>query len=206
MAMAKKLNLTFFTNLPAHERKITVSTVLTFARIVLTPVIVISMIMGYWGTAFLLFCIASTTDVLDGLLARWLNEQTFLGAALDPIADKLLLVSCFTTLAFVQSPLFSIPLWFVLFVLIKELIILLGAVIIYVSSGDLEIKPTWLGKVTTLIQVCFIIWLFACYFFAWVPLKTYYTMLGIMIVVIAASLVQYIAIGWQQLMGSKGLS
>ena len=194
-----KLSFNFFKKLPDREKKITLSTLLTLGRIVLAPFIVCSMIFFHWGTAFILFCIAAITDVLDGNLARLLDEKTFLGACLDPIADKLLLLSCFFTLAFVQSPLFSIPLWFVLLVLLKELILVIGAIILYYRKGHIEIHPTFLGKITTVVQMGFIIWLFACYFFTWIPVKTYYSMLGLVIILVFASLAQYVMIGIRQL-------
>lgn len=193
----KKFTLRIFQHLPETEKRITIPTIFTLLRIILIPVIVGAMITGSWGYAFLFFVFACLTDVIDGLLARFLNEKTFLGACLDPVADKLLLISCFFTLAFVSTPLFSIPRWFVFFVISKEAIQLTGASIIYYTRGYLNVQPTILGKTTTLIQMTFIIWLFACYFFCWVPLKTYYTMLGIMIFFISATFVQYAHIGLQ---------
>jgi len=200
----KKLSLKLFQNLPKEEKRITVSTLFTISRILLTPFIVTAMATHYWGIAFFLFAIAAATDTIDGTIARWRHEQTFLGACLDPIADKILLVSCFFTLAFVQSPLFDIPLWFVILVLLKDLIIIVGSLIIYLVKGHLQVQPTILGKVTTFVQIWFIIWLFACYFFNWLPIKTYYTMLGIMLILVITTLLQYIIIGlWQWRLLSK---
>lgn len=191
--------INFFKKLPPHEKKITLSTMLTLLRIVLVPCIVGSMLEGWWGVACALFCIAAITDVLDGYLARWLNEKTFLGACLDPIADKLLVLSCFFTLAFVQSPLFIIPQWFFILVLVKELILLGGSVVFYLIKGHLDVRPTLLGKSTAVVQMGFIIWLFACYFFHWLPVKTYTSMLAIVLIMVFASLIQYIGIGIGQL-------
>lgn len=191
----KKINMEFLRKLPAREKKITFSTVLTILRIILVPIIVIAMIMHCWGISFSLFVIAAVTDCLDGTLARLLHQKTFLGAFLDPLADKFLILSCFFTLAFVQSPLCVIPKWFVWFVLCKEVLQLSGAVFVYLRKGHIEIRPTLLGKVTAMAQMCFIIWLFACYFFQWVPIKTYYTMLGLLLILITVSLVQYALIG-----------
>lgn len=181
--------------LAPHERKITVSTLITGIRFLLTPCVVGAMIAQRWGLACLLFFVAAVTDVLDGALARWRNEQTFLGACLDPIADKVLILSVFCTLAFVQSPLFAIPIWFVCTILLKELILILGAVALYGVYGSLEIKPTIIGKSTMLMQVLFILWLFACYFFHWLPIKTYYTMLGALLIFSVAALCDYAYIG-----------
>ncbi len=186
-----KINLNFFKKLPAHEKKITISTVLTLVRIILAPIIVVLMIYGSWGAAFICFVSASLTDMLDGNLARMRGEKTFLGAFLDPIADKVLILSCFFTLAFVHTPLFVVPFWFVFLVLFKEMVLLCGAVLFYVVCGYLPINPTLLGKLTTVMQMCFVIWLFACYFFQWMPVKTYYTMLGLLIILVFASLAQY---------------
>ncbi len=190
-----KLNIRFFKRLPPHEKRITISTLFTILRIILTPFIVAAMIWQAWGMAFILFLVASLSDVVDGYLARTLKEKTFLGACLDPIADKFLILSCFFSLAFIQSPLFSIPLWFVLLVLIKELILVGGALLVFVVKGHIEIRPRLLGKLTTFVQMVFIVWLFACYFFKWVPIKTYYTMLGVLLVMVFASLIEYTRIG-----------
>ncbi len=153
------------------------------------------MIFRYWGLAFILFVTAAVTDVLDGNIARWRKEQTLLGACLDPLADKILILSCFCTLAFVQSPLFMVPKWFFGIVLMKELMQIAGAISIYFYKGHIEIRPRRLGKITTLVQMVFIGWLFTCYFFAWIPMKTYYTMLGIVLLLVITSFIQYSFMG-----------
>ncbi|MFC1842169.1 CDP-alcohol phosphatidyltransferase family protein [Candidatus Dependentiae bacterium] len=194
----KKFSLKLLKGLPEEEKRITWPTIFTLVRIILAPFIVGAMVTQHWGVAFWLFLIASLTDVIDGNLARWFNQKTFLGACLDPIADKVLLISCFATLAFVQSPLFSIPTWFVLLVLIKDSIVLFGALIIFISKGHLDVRPTILGKLTTFSQVLFITWLFSCYFFKWLPMKTYCTMLTIVSFLVIASLFQYVKVGLKQ--------
>ena len=78
----------------------------TLLRIASVPFIVASMVTQHWGIAFFLILFASATDLLDGFLARNFDQKTFLGACLDPIADKILILSCYFTLAFWQSPLF----------------------------------------------------------------------------------------------------
>lgn len=192
-----KLNFQFFKRLPAREKKITIPTLFTIARIILTPIIVTAMVVQQWGVAFVLFVVAALTDLVDGNLARYYGELTFLGACLDPIADKFLILSCFFTLAFVQSPLFAIPMWFVLLVLFKELVLIGSAIAVYLIKGHVEVKPRLLGKLTAVVQMGFIIWLFACYFFRWVPIRTYYAMLILLLVMVFASLIQYLIIGWR---------
>ena len=197
----RTFNFSFLKKLPSCEKRITIPTLLTFGRILLAPCIVAAMVMHWWGVAFSLFVIAALTDTVDGTIARSCDQKTFLGACLDPVADKILLLSCFFTLAFVQSPLFSIPLWFVVLVLLREMIVLGGALGILLFGGQLIIAPTTLGKTTTLVQVIFIIWLFACYFFHWLPIKTYYTMLSLVMGLTLTSLIQYMRIGFRTVQG-----
>ena len=75
----KKINMEFLRKLPAREKKITLSTVLTLVRIILVPIIVAAMVMHSWGISFLLFVIAAVTDCLDGTLARLLTSKNFFG-------------------------------------------------------------------------------------------------------------------------------
>lgn len=197
----KKFSFQLFKKLPTREKKITISTMLTLMRFALIPFIVGSMILHHWYAAFVLFLVALITDILDGWTARWLNERTFLGAALDPLADKLLIIAVFATLAFYQSPLFSIPRWFVALVLIKELVQIAGAIIIYAIKGYLAIAPTMLGKLTMVVQSAFITWLFSCYFFHWVPIKTYFVMLASVSILVLFTFIDYARIGWAQVRG-----
>ncbi len=182
---------------------ITLATLFTITRIILTPFIVWAMINQSWQAAFFLFVFAALTDMLDGFFARCLNEKTVLGACLDPVADKLLILSIFFTLVFVQSPLSSIPLWFVVLILTKELLQIVGVGVLYLLNGTIEIKPSLLGKSTTVVQILFIMWLFACYFFHWLPIKTYYTMLGALLIFSGATLVHYVSQGLSYLVSDK---
>lgn len=179
----------------SREFIITVPTVVTIARIVLTPCIVMAMLAQQWGVSFVLFGIAALSDAIDGALARWCETQTILGAVLDPIADKVLLISCFATLTFAQSPLFSIPMWFLILILVKEALLILGVVFIYGFMRSIEIKPTQLSKSVTAVQMAFIMWLFSCYFFNWVPAKTYYTLLTVLAALVSATLIEYAMYG-----------
>lgn len=193
-----KINLSFLKRLPAHEWRMTLPNFLTILRLLTVPVTVVMMVKHQWGMAFGAFLFAALTDICDGFLARYLNQKTFLGACLDPIADKALILSVYFTLAFVQSPLFSIPLWFVVLVLMKELVLIGGAALLFYQKGFLKVAPTALGKATMAVQTLFIIWLFACYFFHWLPVKTYYTSLGVVLILVLSSLYQYAKIGFKQ--------
>jgi len=175
---------------------LTLPNVLTFMRIALAPVVVIGMSMGCLRFSFTVFVLAAMTDLFDGLLARWCNVQTHLGKIVDPIADKLLLVSSFCALAFLPSPLFPIPVWFFVIIFAREIVIILGSWVVLRLNPQTPFEPIIWGKLTTFFQILFIIWMFTCYFVGWEPRRTY----GIFLVLLAffslLSLLQYIKIGW----------
>lgn len=122
---------------------------LTVLRIVLVPVIVILLIQGEYGKALICFIIAGVTDGLDGLIARSFNQTTVVGAYLDPLADKALVISMFTTLAIVGV----IPGWLAVVVISRDCIILGGILVMTLMSIDLEIKPSFVSKVNTTLQL-----------------------------------------------------
>jgi cardiolipin synthase (CMP-forming) len=122
---------------------------LSLLRIILVPVIVIFLIQGLYGKALIIFVCAGLTDALDGTLARLLNSQTVLGAYLDPIADKLLLTASFVTL----SILGIIPSWLTVMVISRDFIILLGIAILSLMGIPYKIKPAFVGKITTALQI-----------------------------------------------------
>ena len=118
-------------------------------RIILVPVFVIFLIQTEYDRALITFAVAGLTDALDGTLARLLKCQTPLGAYLDPIADKLLLITSFVSLALFNL----IPDWLSVIVISRDFIILLGIAIMSMMSISYEIKPAVVGKLTTVFQV-----------------------------------------------------
>ncbi|MCE5280794.1 MAG: CDP-alcohol phosphatidyltransferase family protein [Deltaproteobacteria bacterium] len=122
---------------------------LTLLRLILVPLIVILLIQGLFLKALVVFVIAGLSDALDGFLARFLRQQTVLGAYLDPIADKALLISSFLTLAILHI----IPGWLAVIIISRDVIILLGIAILSILSIPLEIRPAFVSKVTTALQL-----------------------------------------------------
>ena len=124
------------------ERVVTLPNVITLLRIVAVPVVAWLILQQRWEAACWLFLAAAVSDGVDGLLARWLDQMTALGAALDTVADKALGVV--TLVMLTQAG--AIPLWVTLAILVRDSIIVLGALSYRGMAGHLEIHPTWLGK------------------------------------------------------------
>jgi cardiolipin synthase len=122
---------------------------LTLLRIILVPIVVIFLIQGSFTKAMITFVAAALTDALDGFLARTLGQQTVLGAYLDPIADKALLASSFVTLSVLRV----IPGWLTVIVISRDIIILLGILVLTMMSIEVKIRPTAVSKITTAMQL-----------------------------------------------------
>lgn len=122
---------------------------LTFFRILLVPLFVIFLIYGHTFYAFLTFVTAGVTDALDGFIARVFSQKTVLGAYLDPIADKLLLVTSYIVLAVIGI----IPPWLAVLVISRDILIMIGLAVLFINHKSLEIRPSILGKVSTFIQI-----------------------------------------------------
>lgn len=118
-------------------------------RILLVPVMVIFLIQCAYVKALVVLVVSGITDALDGFLARILGQQTTLGTYLDPIADKALLASCFITLS-VKG---IMPGWLTVIVISRDFIILLGIAVLSMMSTPYEIRPAFISKVTTAIQL-----------------------------------------------------
>lgn len=182
---------------------ITIPNGLTILRIILIPFIVFGISKQAWYYVFILLMVSSITDFFDGYIARALHQETYLGRVLDPLADKIFIISIFTSLAFINSPSFWIPKWFVVLVLTRELVIVLGSLFIIETKVKFEIHPTIWGKLTTFFQFMFIAWLFILNFFGWLPTKTYFILLIILSVFSLISFFQYAKIGISYLFNKK---
>jgi len=123
--------------------------ILTLTRVLMIPLFVIFIMDKHYGYALITFVIAGITDGIDGLIARITHQRTELGAYLDPIADKLLLFSAFITLAIVEI----IPSWLVVIVITRDVIILVGFLVMLLIGYHPKISPRLLSKVTTAFQI-----------------------------------------------------
>jgi len=123
---------------------------LTLLRILTIPVFLEFLSYRFFWEALLVFAIGGFTDFLDGFVARWMNQQTPLGTYLDPVADKLLVITSFVMLGSMDA----IPMWLVIVVIARDLLLVLGYGIIYFLVEErLQVKPTIIGKWSTTFQL-----------------------------------------------------
>ena len=126
---------------------------LTILRILLVPLFVYLLVYSHTAWALAIFVLAGLTDALDGAIARMWNQQTDLGRYLDPLADKLLILSAFVAL----SALSWLPFWVVLIVVSRDVILTVGTVVMHLTQGGFDVNPSLLGKATTFAQLTLVV-------------------------------------------------
>ena len=124
---------------------------ITVIRILLVPLFVILVVYHYELCALHIFIVAGLSDALDGFIARTWNLKTRVGTYLDPIADKLLLVSSFITLALLMK----VPLWIMIIIISRDIILGITGLILlnFIDIRSYHIRPSMLGKITTVLQI-----------------------------------------------------
>lgn len=141
------------------SRIVTVPNLLTVFRMVLIPVFVSLLFYQRFVIALVVFVVAGLTDGLDGLLARRFDQKSQLGTILDPIADKLMLVTAFVVLsmrAVFPQPVpahLPVPFWVTVAVISRDVFILVGAAAINIVTGFRKFRPSLLGKINTNVQI-----------------------------------------------------
>lgn len=126
---------------------------LTVLRIVLIAPFSYFLITQHYQSAFLVFVVAGVSDGVDGFLARHFNWRSRFGAIADPLADKLLLVTTYVLLTWMGE----LPLWLVLLIFGRDLIIVVGGLLFYFKVHRFDVKPTLLGKICTFIQISYVV-------------------------------------------------
>jgi CDP-diacylglycerol--glycerol-3-phosphate 3-phosphatidyltransferase len=164
--------------------------IITISRIVLSFVFLLLAKIGLSTYAFIIFIIAIITDFLDGYLARKLNAVTTTGKILDPIADKLIIIFGFI-IAYLHD---IVPRWFVFLLITKELVLIIGAIILISKNKTKHIKSNIFGKLLMLTQSVYLIYVF----FNSLILNTYSnkilnnTMLYILALLVVITLISYL--------------
>ncbi|MGI9364722.1 MAG: CDP-alcohol phosphatidyltransferase family protein [Rhizobiaceae bacterium] len=133
---------------------LTIANLITLLRIVLVPAIIWAILTNQTVLALVLFVVAGLSDAVDGTVARYFDQQTELGTILDPIADKLMLVSVFISLAYLEA----IPLWLVILIVSRDILIIFGVFLAFFLSVPVKIKPLWISKANTVAQIFLAAW------------------------------------------------
>ncbi len=148
---------------------ITLATKITLVRILLVPVFITfavyygdsvwkgNPVEAYRYAAMAAFGIAAISDGIDGFIARQFNQESFLGRWLDPLADKSLMLSALIVLSVTPWP-DRFPLWFPILVISRDVALIVGAILIKLVHGNVQIDPHWTGKVATIAQITAISW------------------------------------------------
>ena len=132
-------------------RSVSLPNLLSLARLLSVPLIVLLILEQRWISAFVVFVLAGLSDALDGFVARHWDLRTRLGVYLDPLADKTLLVAIYISLA-AQA---MLPLWLVVLVVSRDLLIVGGALLLYMLGFRAELAPSRVSKLNTVMQIVF---------------------------------------------------
>ena len=144
---------------------VTIPNYISIFRLMIIPVFVIALLdfsesgveIGWW-TAVIAFCVASISDGIDGYIARRFKQRSELGTFLDPMADKLLLLSGLIILSFSSNHLPKLPVWMIGMVFGRDLFLLLGFFVITYWCGKMKIQPHFLSKCATVLQMFVVAW------------------------------------------------
>jgi cardiolipin synthase len=137
---------------PSREvEPLSIPNLITLGRILLVPVVVWAIVSGAMLTAFVLFLVAGLSDAVDGYLAKRFNMASELGAYLDPLADKALIVSIYVTLGIAGN----IPRWLVILVVSRDIMIIGAVMLSWLLGSPLKVKPLLVSKLNTVAQIVF---------------------------------------------------
>jgi len=135
------------------NRAVNLPNALTLLRIILVPLLIALLVRENFGIALWVFVVAGVSDLLDGFIAKRFDLCTRLGAILDPLADKLLIVASFLVLAAGGR----LPWWLAAVVILRDLVIVGGACAYHFRAGEVEMAPSPLSKANTFVQLCLIL-------------------------------------------------
>lgn len=138
---------------------------ITIGRILLVPFFVVQMIYfnrtgneWHYVAALLFFAVAAVTDGLDGYIARRYNQRSELGALLDPLADKILLISAIVLLSQESFQFDRIPPWLTATILSRDVLLVIGLLVIHYTFGKIHVRPRIAGKIATVLQMAVVLW------------------------------------------------
>jgi cardiolipin synthase len=178
---------------------LSIPNLITLARILLVPVVVWAIASNQMLFAFLLFAAAGVSDAVDGFLAKRFGMASQLGAFLDPLADKVLIVSIYVSLGIVDA----LPRWLVILVVSRDLLIVGGIILSWIVNKPVSVKPHIVSKINTAVQLLLVGLVLAALGFGFDP----GALLNLTIALVAALTLASVAIylrEWVIHMGSNG--
>lgn len=180
----------FWYRIPPNQRRLTIASWITLFRIATIPWLIFSLVHYQWGKALILMSFAAITDVLDGVVARFCNQVTFVGEWLDGLADKLLMITSFIALVLLPLPVVQIPAWFVWFILVKEVALAASALMLYWQHGYFSVPPLTTAKLCMGLQILFVMWILLMHWNVLVPMGPLYLIMGAIVACILCLFVQ----------------
>jgi cardiolipin synthase len=132
---------------------INLATRITLARIFLVPLLAVMLVQRRYDVALGVYVVAALSDALDGIVARRMNQRTTLGAILDPLADKAMILTAFILLGQASEPHLALPAWLVIFVVFRDLYIVVGIGVFHMIHGSVPWGASWISKVNTVAQI-----------------------------------------------------
>jgi cardiolipin synthase len=161
---------------------------ITVVRFLMVPPVAWAIAQAQYAAAFALFLVAGLSDGVDGYLAKRYGWHSRLGAILDPLADKALMVVCFVALAWQGL----LPPWLVALVILRDVVIVGGAVAFQIRMGDIDIHPTWMSKLNTLVQIVLVVLVMFGQAFAPLPDALLATMMSVVVLATFVSGIDYV--------------
>lgn len=179
----------------------TIPNIITLVRFFLVPCVVLALVGGNMGWAFLGFLVAGVSDGVDGFIARQFDQRSELGAYLDPIADKLLLVCVFVVLGYLGE----LPLWLVVTAVSRDALIIGGVMLATVMGNPVAMKPLFVSKANTAFQILLVLVVLAELASGWNGGALRRTLIYISAFLTVASAAAYL-VGWLRHMSGYGRS
>jgi cardiolipin synthase len=178
--------------LGAGKRRVTIPNsipnIITLTRILLVPIIVWAIGSGEMEIAFVIFIVAGVSDAVDGFLAKRFNMTSELGALLDPLADKALLVSIYIALGLWGA----VPHWLVILVVSRDIMIVAAVIVSWLFDKPVAMKPLMVSKLNTVAQVAFAALVLAALGFGFKPMPYDRILMGCVTVLTLSSVALYL--------------
>lgn len=181
----------------AGKRRVSIPNVITLGRIMLVPIVVWAIVSSQMEIAFAVFLIAGISDAVDGFLAKRFNMASELGALLDPLADKALLVSIYMALGIWGA----IPRWIVILVVSRDIMIVTAVLVSWLFDKPVRIKPLMVSKLNTVAQVGFAALVLAALAFGFSPTPYDVVLMGLVTIFTLVSVALYL-VEWLQHMST----